>query len=212
MERIKSGIRNLDRLTGGGIPSGHQVLVEGPAGAGKSNLGLEFLYRGVERGETGLYVSFQKTTNEVLRTTTFDWDFQDAVDSGEIDIAKFDPYRHEQVPDMLRSRVKESGAKRVVLDPVTDLDLYIDSRKDRRRNLVEINQAMSDLGTTTVMLAETEEDTELEREVADAIIELEIVKNEDELERQIYVKKLKGAEHPHGIHNYVFDSDGLKVQ
>lgn len=212
LERIDSGIKNFDRLTGGGIPKEMTVLIEGEPGSGKSNLGLEYLYRGTLKGENGLYVSFQDTENEVLRTTTFDWDFQEKVENGEINIEKFDPYRYEKIANMLRSALMENDAERVVLDPITDLDLYIDTRKDQRKNLLEIKNELKELGCTTFLLAEQEESTELEEEIADGILQLSLNRNEQGMKRQIFVKKLKGTDFNHSVHNYIFESDGLKIK
>ncbi|MFB6147837.1 MAG: RAD55 family ATPase [Candidatus Nanohaloarchaea archaeon] len=211
MQRIKSGIENFDRLLGGGIPEKQLMLVEGEPGCGKSNMGLEFLYRGAQRGEHGLYISFQDTEPEILRTTTFDWEFKQMVENDRINIRKFDPYRYEQIADMLRSTIKENNAKRVVLDPITDLDLYIDSRKDQRKNLLKVKKELSDMGCTTLLVAEREEATELEEEDADGIIQLELERSQGEVERHIYVKKLKGSDFNHGVHNYVINSNGIKI-
>lgn len=212
MKRLKSGIKNLDRLLGGGIPEKQLVLVKGEPGCGKSNLGLEYLYRGAQLGENGLYVSFQDTEPEILRTTTFDWEFEQAVNNENIRITKFDPYRYEQIANMLRSTVKENNASRVVLDPITDLDLYIDSRKDQRKNLLKIKNEMKDMGCTTVMIGEREEATELEEEIADTIIELELLRKQGTVERQIMVKKIKGSDYNHSVHNYIINNDGIKIQ
>lgn len=212
MQRLNSGIKNLDRLTGGGIPENQMILVEGEPGCGKTNIGLEFLYRGSQIGENGLYVSFQDTEPEVVRTTTFDWNFGQAVKKDRINITKFDPYRYEKISGMLRGTVSENNASRVVIDPITDLDLYIDTRKDQRKNLLEIKKEMKDLGCTTLLLAEKEEATELEEEVADGIIELELVRNKSEIERRIFVKKLKGSDFDHRVHSYIIDNEGIKVQ
>lgn len=212
MKRIKSGIKNLDRLLGGGIPENQLVLVEGEPGCGKSNLGLEYLYRGAQRGENGLYVSFQDTESQVFRATTFDWDFEGLVEEGSINLTKFDPYRYEQVADTLRSAVRENNASRVVLDPVTDLDLYIDSLKDQRKNLLEIKRELESIGCTALLIAEKTETTKLEQEIADSIIELEMIREKGKLERRVFVKKLKGSDHHHGVHNYTINSDGIKIQ
>ncbi|WP_347721787.1 RAD55 family ATPase [Candidatus Nanohalococcus occultus] len=212
LERVDSGIKNFDRLLGGGIPKGMTVLVEGEPGSGKSNLGLEYLYRGALKGENGLYISFQDTENEVLRTTTFDWKFKDKVENGEINIEKFDPYRYEKLANMLRNALMENNAERVVLDPVTDLDLYIDTRKDQRKNLLEIKNELKELGCTTLLLAEQEESTELEEEIADGIIQMSLTRDEEGMKRQIYVKKLKGTDFNHSVHRYIFKNDGLKIK
>lgn len=212
MRKVKTGIKNMDRLLGGGVPEKETLLVDGEPGAGKTNLGLEFLYKGAQKGQNGLYVSFQDSKDEVLRATTFDWNFKKHVENGNINIRKMDPYRYEQVPDMLRGMIKENNAERVVVDPITDLDLYIDSRKDIRKNLLAIKKEISNLDSTALLLAENEESTEIEEEIVDGIIKMEVARNGGQVEREIYIKKLRGSDFNHSVHNYVFTSDGLMVQ
>lgn len=212
VKRVKTGIHNFDKLIGGGIPEKTMLLVEGAPGSGKSNLGLEFLYRGALKGQNGLYISFQDSENEILRTTTFDWEFKKQVEKGTINIAKFDPYRYEKIADMLRGTVKENNAQRIVLDPITDLDLYIDNRKDQRKNLLEIKEELRDMNCTSLLLAEEEESTELEEEIVDGIVQMEIERNKDHMKRNIFVKKLAGSDFNHSVHQYEFKSDGLQVR
>lgn len=212
MKKLKTGIKNMDRLLGGGIPSRETILVKGEPGAGKTNLGLEFLYRGAAKGQNGLYISFQESKDEVMRATTFDWEFDQYVEDGTINIRQMDPYRYEQVPDMIRGMIKENQAERVVIDPITDLDLYIDSRKDIRKNLLSIKKEVANLGATSLLLAENEEATEIEEEVADGIIKMSVKRDGGQVKREIFVKKLRGSDFNHSVHNYILNSDGLKVQ
>ena len=212
MKKVKSGIKNLDKIMDGGIPEKELILVKGEPGSGKSNMGLEYLYRGAQMGERGAYISFQDTKNEILRTTTFDWNFSGAVESGKIVIQKFDPYRYDQIADMLRSVLKENEAKRVVLDPITDLDLYIDTRKDQRKTILSIKKELKDMNCTSLLIAEEEESTELEEEIADGIIEMGVERKKDKLKRELFVKKLKGSDFDHSVHRYVFRNDGLKIK
>lgn len=212
MKRLSTGVKNLDKLLGGGIPKSETILINGEPGAGKSNLGLEYLYRGAQKGQNGLFVSFQETEDRILRSNTFDWEFDKYVEDGSINITKFDPYRYEQIADMLRGVVKDNNAERIVLDPVTDLDLYIDSRKDIRKTLLTIKNSMSDLGATTLLLAENEEATEIEEEIVDGIVNMEVKRQKGRVVREIYVKKLRGSDYNHGVHNYIFQNDGIKIQ
>jgi len=211
MERIKSGIRNLDRLLGGGIPHRQMVLVEGVPGAGKSNLGLEFLYRGAQRGENGVYVSFQDTAEEVVRSTTFDWDFKQCIEDESIRVFNMDPYRYDEAASAIRGEIQSINASRAVIDPVTTMDLYIDNRKDIRKNLVDMETMLKDLGVTTLLLAESEEATEIEEEVADSIIMMNVEREDDEIQREIFVRKVRGSEFEEGVHPYEFTSKGLRV-
>ncbi len=212
MRRTKTGIRNMDKLLGGGIPEKELILIKGEPGTGKSNMGLEYLYRGAKKGEKGLFISFQDTKDEVLRTTTFDWEFESEVEKGNIAIRKFDPYRSTQVSSMIRDAVKENDSERVVIDPITDLDIYIDSRKDMRKNLLSIKRELQPVGATTLLIAEKSEATKIEEEVSGGIIELEMVRRNGKLERDIMVRKLKGSDYNHGVHKYSIDNHGIEIR
>jgi circadian clock protein KaiC len=172
---------------------------------------LEFLYRGAQKGENGVYVSFQDTAEEVLRSTTFDWDFESYVRDGSIRIFDMDPYRYDEAASVIRGEIQEIDAKRVVIDPVTAMDLYIDSRKDIRKNLVDMETMLKDLGVTTLLVAEAAEATEIEEEVADSIIVMEVKRDDDEVRREIFVRKLRGSDFEEGVHPYEFTSKGLRV-
>jgi len=56
--RVKTGITNLDRILGGGLPEGYcYLLLVGP-GAGKTTFGVQYLMNGItENDETGIYVT-----------------------------------------------------------------------------------------------------------------------------------------------------------
>src|ERR1700710_10160 len=64
-ERASTGIPGLDNILGGGLPANHLYLIEGTPGAGKTTLGLQFLRRGAERGEAGLYITLSETAAEL---------------------------------------------------------------------------------------------------------------------------------------------------
>lgn len=212
MKKVKTGIKNFDRLLGGGIPKKEMVLIEGEPGSGKSNLGLEFLYRGAEKGEKGLYISFQETREEILRVNTFDWKFEEHVKNGNINVRKIDPYRHGELANMLRGTIRENNAERVVIDPITDLDLYIDSKKDIRKNLLSIKEELTELGVTGLIIAESEESTSIEEEIAGGIINMSVKRDKGKIKREIYIKKLRGSDYNNGVHNYIFKSEGLIIQ
>ena len=212
MKKISTGIEKLDRILQGGIMEGLMVLVEGEPGAGKSNLGLEFLYRGAINGQNSLFVSFQNTEDEILKSTTFDWRFDEMVEKDRINIRKMDPYRYEQVPDMLRGVIRENNARRVVMDPITDLDLYIDSRKDVRKNLLSIKQELENSGATALMMGESKEATSIEEEVCDGIIQMDLVRDENSVGRELAVRKMAGSDFSHDVHKYDFNSNGIKIQ
>jgi len=69
MKRISTGIKGLDDMLGGGLPSGRCILVCGGPGSGKTILSVQFLCNGVtEHNETGLYMALVKARPTSRRT------------------------------------------------------------------------------------------------------------------------------------------------
>src|SRR3990172_9453479 len=67
LPKAASGIRGLDEITGGGLPRGRPTLVCGSAGAGKTLFAVEFLVRGIEMGEPGVFMAFEETAEELAQ-------------------------------------------------------------------------------------------------------------------------------------------------
>ena len=63
--RMATGVVGLDDILDGGLPSGRMYLLEGPPGAGKTTLGLQFLLQGLSEGERCLYLTLSETTREL---------------------------------------------------------------------------------------------------------------------------------------------------
>jgi DNA repair protein RadA/Sms len=64
-QRLKTGIRELDRVLGGGIVGRSLVLVGGDPGIGKSTLLLQALGALAESGEQVLYISGEESTEQL---------------------------------------------------------------------------------------------------------------------------------------------------
>jgi len=56
-ELCKTGINEMDKILGGGIPQGSSVLLAGSSGSGKTILCSEFIFKGAsEHDEKGVYI------------------------------------------------------------------------------------------------------------------------------------------------------------
>src|ERR1700704_819262 len=67
LRKVPTGIEGFDQITGGGLPAGRPTLVCGGPGCGKTLFGLEFLIHGAARGESGVFVTFEETEDDVLK-------------------------------------------------------------------------------------------------------------------------------------------------
>ena len=66
MERITTGIQNLDQTIEGGFKKGSINLVEGGPGSGKSIFGMQYLVNGIKKGENGVYITFEEEQDNVI--------------------------------------------------------------------------------------------------------------------------------------------------
>ena len=64
---VDLGIPGIQEFLRNGIPTESSILVAGNPGVGKTTLGAQFIYRGLELGEPGIYIGFIETENEFLR-------------------------------------------------------------------------------------------------------------------------------------------------
>ena len=219
LDKMPTGIDGLDELLKGGIPRNHSVFLAGPAGSGKTTFTLEFLYKGAKNhDENGLYVSFEETKEQLIGDLPFDWEFQKYIDDGTINIMKYDPYQYEDIIDLIRSSVKENNAKRVVVDSLTALSLYVDNIKDVRKLILDMNETLRKLNCTTIYTGEikTGHPEEVSRYgveefIADGVIILKLSEEGTELSNKILVRKMRGTDHDKGEHPFKFEDFGLKV-
>jgi len=57
VERVPSGVPALDKVLGGGIPRGSNILILGPLGVSKSDFARTFLATGVKRSEKCIFIA-----------------------------------------------------------------------------------------------------------------------------------------------------------
>ena len=85
LEHCPTGISGLDAITSGGLPRGRTTLVAGSAGCGKTLLSIEFLVRGVEMGEPGVFLAFEETADELsTNVATLGWDLEQLCADGQL--------------------------------------------------------------------------------------------------------------------------------
>ena len=119
-DRISSGIPPLDEMLTPGYRQGSSTLVAGPSGAGKTLMGLHFIFNGVASGEPGVIASLQENPIQLERMARgFGW----SLDDERVAVMYRSPndvYIDEWVYELL-DVVKATGATRVLIDSLSDL-------------------------------------------------------------------------------------------
>ena len=119
-------VEGLDQILQGGIPAGRTTLLIGGPGAGKSLLGLEFLYRNALAGEAGIFISFEERADALRdNVATLGWQLAALEQSGKLFLfeARMDPkaivtgeFGVQSFLAILGHKLKAMGAKCVVID------------------------------------------------------------------------------------------------
>jgi circadian clock protein KaiC len=215
--RIASGVPSLDILLHGGIPEGHSVLVAGPSGSGKTILGTLFLAEGVRQGEKGVAAYFEKGTSRLRNAR-----LAEMVQAGDVTVVEsrsLDLSADELLEDLMNAIVA-TGAKRVVLDSLSEVLLYLapEFRREFRLSVFRILSSLAKLGVTVlVTLGMEDRFTELrfsEAEVSfltDGIIAMRYVEMEGELRKVIAVVKMRGVSHSHALRTFRINDEGIEI-
>lgn len=66
VERLSTGVKELDRILGGGIPRGFLVAVAGEPGTGKTVLCIHFSWQGILDGDRVIYITTEESRESVI--------------------------------------------------------------------------------------------------------------------------------------------------
>jgi len=222
--KVPTGIAGLDEMLGGGFPNGHVVLVTGLPGTGKTCLGLQFLVSGAARGEKGVFLSLEEEAPQLLESARqFHWPIDDVVAKGQLKVVRLDPRETRQslhrVQGDLGKELAAFGARRIVIDSVSLLNMLSDDEPGRRATLFALAGACREAGATTVMTAEADpRHPEVSRDglseyVADGVIVLGYATGADghRVGLSLRILKMRRTAHARTVQPYVIGPNGLEV-
>ena len=217
--RASSGIPGLDAMTQGGLPFPSTILAAGPAGTGKTTLGLQFLAQGAKEGETGLFITTLSESVQWMLRFTANLNFLRREYFGKEII--YDDFSglikgadsYDQVLRALEEKLTTVMPQRVVIDSVTVLERY---KADYRDLLYDLSVLLKDVQATTILTGEVDPLEPYPVEVAhvvDGVILLtSSLTTEGSRNRHLEVLKLRGTAHVTGRHLMALDRNGLSVQ
>ena len=222
-ELVRTGIAGLDDLLPGGIPRGNVILVEGAIGAGKTTMGVEFIYRGASQfDEPGIIVVFEVSPDKIMRDASgFGWDLRKLEQQGRLKIVftTRDVLRQElqQADSVLLEEAAKIGARRIFIDGVARLiggagagesrsAFHVLTEGLQRENLTAL------LAVEASSLNANAEASLPEESIADTVIRLRMEDQQRAVSRSIEIVKSRGQDFQMGRHTFrIVDGKGLHV-
>ncbi|MDB5746315.1 MAG: protein kinase [Massilia sp.] len=215
--RISIGVPGLDALLHGGMPQGHTVLVVGPSGAGKTIIATRFLQEGVRQGEKGVALYFEKGTPRLRNA-----ELAELVQSGAVSVVEsrlLDLTVDELIDDLVAT-LQRTGAKRLVIDSLSEFGLYMapEFHADLRLAVFRLLTMVAKIGVSAVVtIGQDDLFAELSFGKAnisfltDAIVALRYAEVDGRLHKFMSVVKVRGSAHSTDLREYRITSEGLEV-
>jgi circadian clock protein KaiC len=215
--RIPTGTPGLDALLHGGLPQGHTLLVSGPTGVGKTILATRFLQAGAAQGEKGVALFFEKGTSRLRNG-----ELAELAQSGQVDVleSRSLSLSVEELMDSLTIAIERSGAKRVVIDSLSEIELYLvpEVRADLRLAVFRTLSALAKRGVTALVTVGMEDEfTGLRFSpsklsfLTDAVVSLRFAEVEGELRKIMTVVKVRGSGHSTDLREYTITDKGIEL-
>lgn len=214
-ERASTGIPALDDALSDGYWPGSATLVAGPSGAGKTLMGLHFLFAGAIVGETGVLATLQENRVQLGRIVSgFGW----SLDTPGVEVMSRSPvdiYLDEWVYELLDT-VERTQAKRVVIDSLGDLMLAATDNLRFREYMYSLLQRFSRAGVACLMTLELPELFRTTRigevgmsHLSDNVVLLQHVVDGGEIKRGLAVLKTRASEHDARIREFHITRSGI---
>lgn len=217
-ERMKLGIKGLEKLMPEGMLRNSTLLVTGYAGTGKTMLSLQYLLSGALSGEPGLYVSFEEEIPE-LRSIAEELGFnvKKLEDSNKLRFVKYDPFQLQDILEIIESNIKEIDAKRVVIDSASALSIHIGDYVEVRRTILQVKNILRKSGCTTIIISEIPNIHAgisrfgVEEFICDGVLLMHRLLIKGEFMPVIAVLKMRSTKHSRKIYTYEVTGKGVVV-
>ncbi|HZD81155.1 MAG TPA: ATPase domain-containing protein [Actinomycetota bacterium] len=216
-ERSSSGIHALDVMLSDGYWPGASTLIAGPTGAGKTLMGLHFVMGGARLGEPGIIATLQENPSQLERVARgFGWSLSE--DNVHVMYrSPVDMYIDEWVYELL-DLIQEKGARRVLVDSMSDLRISVDDELRFREYVYSLSQRMTRQNVSLMMTLELPEVFSIGSisqmgvsHLSDNAILLQYTRSQSQVRRTVTVLKTRASYHDPLVREFLITPQGIAV-
>lgn len=215
MKNIKSGIYGLNSLLDGGMNENSATVVIGCSGAGKTTLATQFIRRGLEIGQEGIFVSLDENKDQIIREAIeMGWkkivDYIDEETLVFIDASgrEFSAFIKKELPSFVADW--KGANARISIDPLTPVMWSNTDRYEQRELIGFMLKETRKVGTVLATLEEHGTASDLSGNesvipmyLADCVIHLTSIHDPVlGLQRRLKILKCRSSRHSKMEHDY----------
>ena len=225
MKKIKSGIYGLNPLLDCGMNENSSTVVNGASGAGKTTFATQFVRRGLESRQEGIFVSLDENKDEIIREAIeMGWrEILDYLDNEKlvfIDASgkEFSSFIKKELP----SFVADWGGSnaRISIDPLTPVMWSVQDQYERRDLIGFLLKQARRVGTVLCTLEEqgslgdlSGPETIIPMYLADCVVHLRYRPVDGAVSRTLKIVKCRSSKHSDLAHPYrIIKGLGLIVE
>jgi circadian clock protein KaiC len=217
---VRSGLRALDDMLGGGLERGTSALFMGPAGSGKSALAMHFAVSATQRGEAAAVYAFDEGLYTLrLRCAALGIDIEAPTASGKLRLRQIDPAELSpgEFVAQVRADVEKERVKVVVID---SLNGYMTAMPEEQFLVIQMHELLTFLrqrGVLIILVVAQQGligamSTPVEVSyLADTVVLLRFFEARGAVRKAISVLKRRSGRHGSNIHELSMDSSGIRV-
>jgi circadian clock protein KaiC len=213
-----TGLPHLDRLLGGGLAAGTNILLSGPSGVGKTTTTVRCALAALERGESVAYYLFDEGMATFLhRSKSLAMDLQPHLKSGLLTVHQIDPAEMSpgEFSSMVRCAVEQCGTRFVVID---SLNAYLQAMPGEKFLLLQMHEMLSylnQLGVLTMLVLgqhglESRNNIDLSY-LSDAIMLFRYFAAAGQIRTAVSIVKSRTMNHERNVRELRLSSSGMEV-
>ncbi len=212
--KIKSGIFGLNRMLDGGLNEHSTTVVIGASGAGKTTVATQFLRRGLQDGQEGIYITLDEPPDQIIKEAQM-MGFEDINRALEEEKFVFIDASGKQFREFILKELQDfvsswgSSDARIVIDPLTPVLWATPTKYEQRELLSFLFKQAKRIGTLLATLEEHSSEASLSAPetvipmyLADNIIHLQSHISGEVISRSVRILKTRSSNHSNLIAPY----------
>lgn len=222
LDKLSSGIPQVDELLKGGIDAGTVTFVSGPTGAGKTTTALQFIKEAAGRGERSVMYSFEESPGTIQkRSRSISLPVEAMLEKGALSIEEVptNKYTPNEFTSLLKTAVEDEGVRIVLIDGLQGFKQNLRGyTTDPEDVLVRIVGYLRAAGVSTIITNEVSNITgefrvsdDAVSNLADNILFIRYVEAESKLAKVIGVLKMRTSDFERHLREFEITEYGIRV-